>query len=83
MSLQSIVGRVLPPVSAAVRTEEAKLTANFVNAIAVAAFIAGVLGPHITAIPDSDLSGWLRAALIGVGATLHLAARLIPRYIGS
>ncbi|MDX2233831.1 MAG: hypothetical protein NW200_04975 [Hyphomonadaceae bacterium] len=81
MDLRTLAARVLPPVSRTVRTEEAKLSASLVNAVAIAALIYGILGPYITTIPDAEWSLGLRAFLIALGGVIHLAARLILRYI--
>jgi hypothetical protein len=63
------------------KNEEAKLTAGFVNAIAIAAVIGGVLGPYITNIPDGELDPQLRLRLFWIGLCLHVAARLVLRYV--
>jgi hypothetical protein len=72
---------MLGDIPQAAKNEEAKLTASFVNAIAIAAVVAGILGPYITSIPDSDLTAQTRLRLVLIGFCLHLAARLVLRYI--
>jgi hypothetical protein len=49
--------------------------------MAIAAFITGAFGPYITAIPDTQLPAALRATLVFVGLGIHVAARLVLRYI--
>lgn len=63
------------------RKEQTKLTAMLVNALAIACTITGFVGPLITSIPDNDLTVPIRAGLVAMGLALHLAARLILRYI--
>ena len=71
-----------PPLETAeVRREQTKLTATLVNALAIACTITGFVGPLITSIPDSDLTVPIRVGLVATGLTLHLAARLILRYM--
>jgi hypothetical protein len=72
---------MLPAIPQTAQNEEAKLTAAFVNSMAIAAFIAGALGPYITNIPDADLPAHLRILLALSGLVLHVAARLVLRYI--
>ena len=63
------------------KNEEAKLTAAFVNAIAIAAVVGAILGPYLTNIPDDELGAQLRLRLFFIGLGLHVAARLVLRYI--
>jgi hypothetical protein len=70
-----------PPETADVRKEQAKLSASVVNALAIAGVIAGFVGPVITNIPDADLGVSVRVALVVSGLLLHLAARLLLRYM--
>ncbi|MBL8548644.1 MAG: hypothetical protein JNJ73_01570 [Hyphomonadaceae bacterium] len=70
-----------PPETPEIRKEQVKLSATALNAISVTAVIAALIGPFVTTIPDSDLTPWVRAGLLLFGVAMHLAGRLLLRYI--
>jgi hypothetical protein len=70
-----------PPETVRVREEQAKLSAGVVNALGIACIIAGFVGPVITTVPDEELTLPVRAGLVASGLFLHLAARVILRYM--
>jgi hypothetical protein len=68
-----------PPETAEVKKEQIFCTA--INAVAITLFVAGLVGPIITMMPDEELSGWTRFFLGCGGILLHLAARTYLRYM--
>lgn len=70
-----------PPETAEVKKEQAKLSAGVVNALAIACIVAGFVGPVITNVPETDLTVLVRVVLVISGLLLHLAARLLLRYM--
>lgn len=70
-----------PPATAEVKKEQTKLSAGVVNALAIACIVAGFVGPLITTVPDDELTVAVRSMLVLSGLALHLAARLVLRYM--
>ncbi len=70
-----------PTETAEVRKEQAKLSANVLNALAIACLVSGFVGPIITNVPETELTVPIRIALATSGVALHLAARWLLRYM--
>lgn len=71
------------PVSKLVRNEQAKLSAAYVNSVAIAIFAAGVLAPVVSAVAGSlstgapQLGGIATCCLTASGGLHYLARRML------
>ena len=63
------------------RNEQLKLSANFVNALAVTLFVTAFVGPIVNPALAPDLGWAVRGTMALGGLVVHLAARRILAYV--
>ena len=64
-----------------VRNEQAKLTANYLNGVAIAVFAVGSLGSLIPALSSDGSPAILSVVVSGICFALSLALHLIARRV--